>query len=99
MSQVNNKKTKATSSEPVTPKVIVPPSSQPKLQCKSCGEQSDYSANYGKYGYFIKCNKCEVNTAMKTPCISCNSKSTKVSKKKERYTLHCNDCSHTVTLI
>ena len=24
------------------------------LQCKSCGEKSDYSAQHGRYGYFIK---------------------------------------------
>jgi hypothetical protein len=69
------------------------------LQCKSCGEKSDYSAEHGRYGYFIKCNKCETNTAMKIPCISCSSKNTKVSKKKETYTLNCSDCEQRTTLI
>jgi transcription elongation factor Elf1 len=69
------------------------------LQCKYCGKKSDYSAQYGRYGYFIKCNKCETNTAMKMPCISCSSKNTKVSKKKETYTLSCGDCEQRTTLI
>ena len=69
------------------------------LQCKSCGEKSDYSAQYGRYGYFIKCNKCETNTAMKMPCVSCSSKKTKVSKKKETYTLNCSDCEQRTVLI
>jgi len=69
------------------------------LQCKSCGEKSDYSPQYGKYGYFIKCNKCETNTAMKIPCVSCGSKNTKVSKKKETYTLVCSDCEQLTILI
>jgi len=69
------------------------------LQCKSCGEKSDYSPQHGRYGYFIKCNKCETNTAMKLPCFSCNSKNTKVSKKKETYTLNCSDCEQGAVLI
>jgi len=69
------------------------------LQCKSCGEKSDYTAQYGRYGYFIKCNKCETNTAMKMPCVSCASKNTKVTKKKEAYTLNCSDCEQGTVLI
>lgn len=69
------------------------------LQCKSCGEKNDYSAQHGRYGYFIKCNKCETNTAMKMPCVSCNSKNTKISKKKETYTLNCGDCEQAIVLI
>ncbi|XQW83870.1 nuclease-related domain-containing protein [Thalassotalea piscium] len=69
------------------------------LQCKSCGEKTDYSAQHGRFGYFIKCNKCETNTAMKMPCVSCGSKNTKVSKKKASYTLNCEDCEQKVILI
>tara|TARA_R110001583_G_scaffold78817_1_gene213433 strand:- start:2617 stop:3549 length:933 start_codon:yes stop_codon:yes gene_type:complete len=69
------------------------------LQCKSCGEKSNYSTQHGRYGYFIKCNKCETNTAMKIPCGSCGSKNTKVSKKKETYTLNCGDCEVATILI
>ncbi|TYK66671.1 nuclease-related domain-containing protein [Colwellia echini] len=69
------------------------------LECKACGEKSDYSPQYGKYGYFIKCNKCDTNTSMKIPCLSCNSKSTKVSKKNTTYTLSCTDCTSANVLI
>lgn len=69
------------------------------LQCKSCGEQSDYSAQHGRYGYFIKCNKCETNTAMKVPCVSCDSKNTKVSKKGETYSLNCVSCNFNQRII
>ncbi len=69
------------------------------LQCKSCGEKSDFSAEYGRYGYFIKCNKCETNTAMKAPCVSCSSKNTKVTKKKATYTLNCLSCKKSEQLI
>jgi transcription elongation factor Elf1 len=69
------------------------------LQCKSCGEESNYSPQYGRYGYYIKCNRCETNTNMKMPCVNCNSKNTKVSKKKEAYTLNCGGCGQGTVLI
>jgi hypothetical protein len=69
------------------------------LNCKSCGEKSDYTPQHGRYGYFIKCNKCKANTAMKMPCPSCDSKNTKVSKKKENYRINCGDCNTSMILI
>jgi transcription elongation factor Elf1 len=69
------------------------------IQCKSCGEKSDYSTQQGRYGYFIKCNKCETNTAMKMPCVNCGSKNTKVAKKKETYTLNCSECEQGTVLV
>ncbi len=98
---------KAINEDKISKEVVEPeaPAEKPKvmtgaaLQCKSCGEKSDYSAQYGRYGYFIKCNKCETNTAMKMPCFSCASKKTKVSKKKATYTLHCSDCEQATVLI
>jgi len=71
----------------------------PLLKCKSCGELSNYTAQYGKFGYFIKCNVCEANTAMKIPCPCCQSKDTRVTKKKTRYTLLCNSCNEPSVLI
>lgn len=62
------------------------------LKCKKCNEASNYTAQHGRYGYFINCNVCNTNTAMKMPCRQCQSKNTKVSKKKEKYTLNCLDC-------
>ena len=71
---------------------------KPQLQCKSCGEKSDYSPQSGRYGYFIKCNKCNTNTSMKIGCTLCQSKNTKVTKKKESYAVTCNDCNSFVPL-
>ena len=71
----------------------------PLLKCKSCGDSTNYTAQYGKFGYFIKCNVCETNTAMKMLCPCCQSKDTKVTKKKARYTLLCNSCNEPSVLI
>ncbi len=70
----------------------------PKLKCKVC-ESIEFTPQYGRYGYFIKCNKCSSNTAMKMPCFSCSSKNTKVKKKKEVYMLSCADCDSQTQLI
>lgn len=94
MAQLSDKKTveKVVKQKVVNAVVKVEANVDSILKCKSCGEKSDYSPQHGRYGYFIKCNKCETNTAMKIPCVSCGSKNTKVSKKKDVYTLHCTDC-------
>ena len=68
------------------------------LQCKKCGETSDYTTQNGRFGYFINCNKCNTNTPMKMPCIKCKSKKTKVSKKNEIFTLNCLDCDNKLPL-
>lgn len=99
MSQVGDKKIVEDINKPKAWCVPVNTNVDSILQCKSCGEKNDYSAQHGRYGYFIKCNKCETNTAMKMPCVSCNSKNTKVSKKKETYTLNCGDCEQAIVLI
>lgn len=70
-----------------------------RLQCKSCGEPSDYTALCGRYGYYIKCNKCTTNTAMKINCGSCQSKNVKVSKLGEKYFLNCGDCEASERLL
>jgi hypothetical protein len=62
------------------------------LQCKKCGNSEGLIPNYGRYGYYINCEKCDTNTSMKMPCPQCHSKKTKVSKRKESYTLCCDDC-------
>ncbi|MBL4900254.1 MAG: NERD domain-containing protein [Colwellia sp.] len=69
------------------------------LKCKKCNEKSNFTAQNGRYGYFINCNECNTNTTMKMPCSQCQSKNTKVSKKKEKYTLNCSDCDNQLQLI
>ena len=65
---------------------------KPELACKKCGEKQGLSANYGKYGYYVSCEKCAANTSMKIPCASCASKDTRVTKKREKYSLVCKQC-------
>jgi hypothetical protein len=79
-------------------KVITPFQNNNILKCKKCNESENFTAQYGRYGYFINCNECNTNTAMKMPCIQCKSKSTKVTKSKESYTLICSECSGQVHL-
>jgi hypothetical protein len=64
-----------------------------RLACKKCHNTESLQAAWGKYGYYVKCPVCEANTAMKTGCPSCNSKNTKVIKKKAYYHLICQECS------
>lgn len=62
------------------------------FRCKSCGEE-ETEAKYGKFGYYVHCNKCNSNTSMKQACPVCRSKKTRVNKSKQVYTLSC-DCGH-----
>ncbi|MCG9695552.1 nuclease-related domain-containing protein [Shewanella sp. Isolate11] len=70
-----------------------------KLSCKHCGESSDYTPMYGKFGYYIHCTPCTKNTPMKQACPHCQSKNTKVQKRRETYTLHCQECSFSQQII
>lgn len=65
-----------------------------KLSCKHCGESNNYTPMHGKFGYYIHCNQCTKNTPMKQACPQCKSKNTKVQKRKESYTLNCQECSY-----
>ncbi|WP_144212434.1 nuclease-related domain-containing protein [Shewanella donghaensis] len=72
---------------------------QANLRCKHCGESTNYIPMYGKFGYYINCNQCTKNTPMKQTCPQCQSKNTRVTKRRETYTLHCQDCSFENQLI
>lgn len=65
------------------------------MSCKKCDNQIDLSPAHGRYGYFVKCSKCETNTSMKKPCHQCQSKNTKVSKSGNNYSLVCSECKFT----
>ncbi|KPZ73204.1 Nuclease-related domain protein [Shewanella sp. P1-14-1] len=75
------------------------PTSATKLSCKHCGESTNYTPMYGKFGYYINCNQCTKNTPMKQACPQCQSKNTRVQKRKETYTLNCQDCSHSQQIV
>ncbi|QYJ78411.1 nuclease-related domain-containing protein [Shewanella acanthi] len=69
------------------------------LSCKYCGESTNYTPMYGKFGYYIKCNVCTKNTPMKQACPQCQSKNIKIQKRNQHYTLTCQDCSHSALII
>ena len=69
------------------------------LSCKHCGELSNFTPRYGKFGYFINCIQCTKNTPMKQPCPECQSKEIKISKSKETYTLSCTGCGFAAPII
>ena len=68
-------------------------SEKPAISCKQCSETELVAPKYGRYGYYVKCEKCGTNTSMKLSCSSCNSQNTKVNKKATQYKLVCLDCS------
>lgn len=76
-------------------KIASPHTGNITLKCKKCTETNKLIPSYGKFGYYIKCQVCDANTAMKSACRHCNSKDTKVSKRKTRYSLICNHCDKT----
>ena len=43
-------------------------SNQELLCCKKCNTKTSLEANYGRYGYYLKCNECQANTALKRIC-------------------------------
>ncbi|ABV88996.1 nuclease-related domain-containing protein [Shewanella pealeana] len=79
---------KTTQQEPVEKSQAI----QLVLRCKHCGESTNYTPMYGKFGYYINCNQCTKNTPMKQACPQCSSKNTRVKKSKETYTLSCQEC-------
>lgn len=78
---------------------ISQPTTNSMLRCKHCGESTNYTPMYGKFGYYIKCNQCTKNTPMKQACPQCQSKNIKIQKRNQSYTLTCQDCSHSSQVI
>lgn len=78
---------------------IAQPTINSILRCKHCGESTNYTPMYGKFGYYIKCNQCTKNTPMKQACPQCQSKNIKIQKRSQSYTLTCQDCSHSSQVI
>lgn len=63
-----------------------------QLNCSKCGATGLLKPCHGKYGYYVRCGHCDGNTAMKKTCPQCTSKKTKVTKKKQLYSVNCLDC-------
>jgi hypothetical protein len=63
------------------------------IVCKQCGAKDGLEAKYGRYGYYVVCGACQVNTSMKRACPACESRKTWVNKNGTIYTLSCRDCA------
>ncbi|WP_194756660.1 nuclease-related domain-containing protein [Aliidiomarina indica] len=62
------------------------------MSCRHCGNDQSLTTHSGRYGYYVKCPKCAGNTALKSPCATCNSTSTSVKKRNDVFSLHCDSC-------
>ena len=59
--------------------------------CKHC-RGTVVEVVYGKYGYYLKCDECGGNTAIRENCSGCG-KQLRVRKEKEKFFLECRDCN------
>lgn len=64
--------------------------------CRGC-KGTDLAANWGKYGYYWKCNACGVNTTMPTICSACGAEGrrgqvVKIRKEGPQYFRACEPC-------
>jgi len=71
---------------------VHPDHSKLLIRCKYCKAEEGLTPKSGKYGYYVTCGECGKNTPMKAQCPECHSKDTKVSKRKQSFTLLCNTC-------
>lgn len=70
-----------------------------RATCKHCGSK-DLTAQWGKYGYYWRCDTCERNTAMPVICSACGTEGTRgkrvrVRKDKTTYSRDCEVCAYT----
>lgn len=64
--------------------------------CRGCGG-SGLTANWGKYGYYWKCDACGVNTTMPTTCSACGAQGqrgqvVRIRKDGPKYFRACTPC-------
>jgi hypothetical protein len=64
--------------------------------CKAC-LSPDLTANWGKFGYYWKCNACGTNTAMPTICSACGAEGqrgqvVRIRKDGPKYFRDCESC-------
>lgn len=63
------------------------------VACKKCGEKETLTAHPGRYGYYVKCDKCSTNTSIRIACPTCGATSTKARKEGPNLLLDCNSCA------
>lgn len=54
-------------SNPVAAPAVQPSPVTPSYLCRKC-QSADISINYGKFGYYFKCDSCDGNTPIKLDC-------------------------------
>ena len=91
---------KPAETKPVYKAVAAKPSPQPvDPACKACGSVS-LTGQWGKYGYYWKCNDCSANTPMPTVCSECGAeghrgKTVRIRKEKGvGFFRECEACGH-----
>ena len=60
-----------------------------KVVCKHCAEAEKLTPKYGKFGYYLVCESCEKNTALKHLCLECKEHTVKISKSADVYSAIC----------
>jgi len=74
-----------------SPKKEAPGSNTEDLKCRWCGSHDDLNIQYGKYGYYFKCNGCDGNTPIKIDCGQEGHKE-RIRKEKNKFFRECADC-------
>lgn len=62
---------------------------QCKVICKHCAEDQKLTPRYGKFGYYVMCENCQKNTALKHLCLECGEHTVKISKNGDVYSANC----------
>lgn len=58
--------------------------------CKYCQSHAG-EIKYGKFGYYLLCEKCQQNTSLKPDCTRCG-KSARLRKEGKQFFVECADC-------
>ena len=73
------------------PAVIEPTQAKTNLPtCKHCQSHAG-EIKYGKFGYYLLCEKCQQNTSLKPDCTRCG-KSARLRKDGKQFFVECADC-------
>ncbi len=75
---------------------LTPPETKPlqlagKMLCRHC-QSNELSVEYGKYGYYLKCLKCNGNTSINAICTTCGDKE-RIRKSGRQFYAECKCCS------
>jgi hypothetical protein len=82
------------SSTPVAASAVQPPSAVPTHYCRKC-QGTHISIQYGKFGYYFKCDSCDGNTPIKLDCGKEGHKE-RLRKDGLQFYRECADCQSSV---